>query len=235
MPLQTSLNSPGASVSSGGSSHQQQPLLNRPASAYFNSNNTANINPSNLLLTTQTGSMSYGMASSQQQQQQHPPLSGNISHPNLVAAAAGPNRLQKLPPQQTMIGNSFVRDSQGQQSLRLNQMMAPSMPNIAHSFQHQQGQQQQQQQQHQPQGPHQHPSHHHPGGISASQSMQNVSMIAGGAGGPGSSSGFGYQNGSPMMSPQLFPNEQSQHASLLRGQAKLAEMNELIKRRNQPR
>nr|XP_029716116.1 afadin isoform X5 [Aedes albopictus] len=234
MPLQTSLNSPGASVSSGGSSHQQQPLLNRPASAYFNSNNTANINPSNLLLTTQTGSMSYGMASSQQQQQQHPPLSGNISHPNLVAAAAGPNRLQKLPPQQTMIGNSFVRDSQGQQSLRLNQMMAPSMPNIAHSFQHQQGQQQQQQQQHQPQGPHQHPSHYHPGGISASQSMQNVSMIAGGAGGPGSSSGFGYQNGSPMMSPQLFPNEQSQHASLLRGQAKLAEMNELIKRRNQP-
>lgn len=119
------------------------------------------------------------------------------------------------------MGNNFVRDSQGQQSLRLNQMMAPSMPNIAHSFQHQQQQQQP--------GPHQHPQHH-PGGISASQSMQNVNMIAGGPGGAG---GFGYQNGSPMMSPQLYPNEQQQHASLLRGQAKLAEMNELIKRRNQ--
>ncbi|XP_021692987.1 afadin isoform X2 [Aedes aegypti] len=225
MPLQTSLNSPGASVSSGSSSHQQQqaqqqPILSRPASAYFNSNNSSNINPSNLLLTTQTGSMAYGMPSSQQQ---HPQLSGNISHPNLAAATSGPgpNRLQKLPPQQTMMGNNFVRDSQGQQSLRLNQMMAPSMPNIAHSFQHQQQQQQP--------GPHQHPQHH-PGGISASQSMQNVNMIAGGPGGAG---GFGYQNGSPMMSPQLYPNEQQQHASLLRGQAKLAEMNELIKRRNQ--
>ncbi|XP_062564874.1 afadin isoform X7 [Armigeres subalbatus] len=225
MPIQASLNSPGASISSGSSSHQhqqaqQQQLSTRPVSAYFNSNNSTTNNTNNLLLTTQTGSMSYGMPPSQQQ---HPPLSSNISHPNLAAATAGSaqNRLQKLPPQQTMIGNNFVRDSQGQQSLRLNQMMAPSMPNIAHSFQHQQHQQQP--------GPHQHPSQH-PGGISASQSMQNVNMISGGSGG---ASGFGYQNGSPMMSPQLYPNEQQQHASLLRGQAKLAEMNELIKRRNQ--
>lgn len=124
------------------------------------------------------------------------------------------NRMQqKMQHQQQQ---QFVRDAQGQQSLRLNQMMAPSMPNIAHPFQ------QQQQQQQQPQG-HQHPQQHL-GGISASQSMQNVNMIAG---------GFGYQNGSPMMSPQLYPNEQQQHASLLRGQAKLAEMNELLKRRNQ--
>ncbi|XP_065078270.1 afadin isoform X2 [Ochlerotatus camptorhynchus] len=227
MPLQTSLNSPGASISSGSSSHQQQqqqqqqaqqqPILSRPASAYFNSNNSTN--PNNLLLTTPTSSMSYGMLPPQQQQQ--PPLSGNISHPNLVTATSGsntmgPSRLQKMPPQQPMVGNNFVRDSQGQQSLRLNQMMAPSMPNIAHSFQHQQQQQP---------APHQHAAHH-PSGISASQSMQNVNMIASGG-------GFSYQNGSPMMSPQLYPNEQQQHASLLRGQAKLAEMNELIKRRNQ--
>lgn len=225
MPIQTSLNSPGASISSSSSSHQQQqgqqqPILSRPASAYFNSNSSTTNNTNNLLLTTQTGSMSYGMPPAQQQ---HSHLSGNISHPNLAATASstGQIRQQKLPPQQNIIGNNFVRDSQGQQSLRLNQMMAPSMPNIAHSFQHQQHQQQL--------GQHQQPSQH-PGGISASQSMQNVNMISGGSGG---TSGFGYQNGSPMMSPQLYPNEQQQHASLLRGQAKLAEMNELIKRRNQ--
>ncbi|XP_058467035.1 afadin isoform X2 [Malaya genurostris] len=232
MPLQTSLNSPGASISSGNS--QQQSILSRPASAYFNSNN--NINPSSaLLLTTPTNSMSYAaMPNQQQQQQQLPPshhqqqpLSSNISHLNLGATGSNTmnNRLQKMQhqqqqqQQQQMGMNNFVRDSQGQQSLRLNQMMAPSMPNIAHSFQQQQP----------PQQPHQHPTQH-PSGLSASQSMQNVNMIA---------SGFGYQNGSPMMSPQLYPSEQQQqqqqqqHASLLRGQAKLAEMNELIKRRNQ--
>lgn len=125
------------------------------------------------------------------------------------------NRLQQKMQQQ-----QFVRDAQGQQSLRLNQMMAPSMPNIAHPFQQQQQLNQQQQ-------GHQHPAQQHLGGISASQSMQNVNMIAGGGG------AFGYQNGSPMMSPQLYSTEQQQHASLLRGQAKLAEMNELLKRRNQ--
>ncbi|XP_038122622.1 afadin isoform X5 [Culex quinquefasciatus] len=221
MPLQTSLNSPGASISSGSSSQhqlqqqqQQQPILSRPASAYFNSNNSTN--PNTLLLTTPTNSMSYGMPN-QQQQQQQPPLSSNISHPNLAGAAGGTmyNRLQQKMQQQ-----QFVRDAQGQQSLRLNQMMAPSMPNIAHQFQQQQQLNQQQQ-------GHQHPSQQHLGGISASQSMQNVNMIAGGGG------TFGYQNGSPMMSPQLYPTEQQQHASLLRGQAKLAEMNELLKRRNQ--
>ncbi|XP_058812581.1 afadin isoform X2 [Topomyia yanbarensis] len=219
MPLQTSLNSPGASISSGNS--QQQSILSRPASAYFNSNNNAN--PNTLLLTTPTNSMSYAAMPNQQQHHPQQPLSSNMSHPNLVATGSNTmnNRLQKMQQQQQQqqqIGmNNFVRDSQGQQSLRLNQMMAPSMPNIAHSFQQPQP----------PQQPHQHPTQH-PSGLSASQSMQNVNMIAG---------GFGYQNGSPMMSPHLYPNEQQQqqqqHASLLRGQAKLAEMNELIKRRNQ--
>ncbi|XP_053682855.1 afadin isoform X1 [Sabethes cyaneus] len=222
MPLQTSLNSPGASISSGNSSlqqTQQQPLLSRPASAYFNSNN--NTNPNTLLLTTPTSSMSYAMPNQPQHQQA---ISTNISHPNLTAAAGSGtinNRFQKIQQQhqQQPNGNNFVRESQGQQSLRLNQIMAPSMPNIAHSFQQQQSTQQ----------PHQH-STQHPGGLSASQSMQNVNMIASG--------GIGYQNASPMMSPQLYLNEQQQQqqqqASLLRGQAKIAEMNELIKRRNQP-
>lgn len=49
--------------------------------------------------------------------------------------------------------NAFIRDAQTQQSLRMNQMMAPSMPNIAHSAAAYQG------------------------NISSSQSMQNVNMI----------------------------------------------------------
>ncbi|XP_055526190.1 afadin isoform X3 [Wyeomyia smithii] len=222
MPLQNSLNSPGASNSSGNSGMQQiqqQPLLSRPASAYFNSNN--NTNPNTLLPTTPNNSMSYAMPNQPQHQQA---INTNISHPNLTAAAGSNtmnNRFQKIQQQhqQQASGNNFVRESQGQQSLRLNQIMAPSMPNIAHSFQQQPTQQ-----------PHQH-STQHPSGLSASQSMQNVNMIASG--------GIGYQNGSPMMSPQLYLNEQQQQqqqqqASLLRGQAKIAEMNELIKRRNQP-
>lgn len=48
--------------------------------------------------------------------------------------------------------NAFVRDTQNQQSLRMNPMMAPSMPNIAHSS-------------------------GYATNITASQSMQNVNMI----------------------------------------------------------
>lgn len=48
--------------------------------------------------------------------------------------------------------NAFVRDTQNQQSLRMNPMMAPSMPNIAHSSGYSTN-------------------------ITASQSMQNVNMI----------------------------------------------------------
>lgn len=48
--------------------------------------------------------------------------------------------------------NAFTRDGQNQQSLRMNQMMAPSMPNIAHS-------------------------NSYATNMQASQSMQNVNMI----------------------------------------------------------
>uniref|UniRef100_A0A182MPI8 Afadin n=1 Tax=Anopheles culicifacies TaxID=139723 RepID=A0A182MPI8_9DIPT len=136
----------------------------------------------------------------------------NQSHPNLGE-------------RYVMLGNNgnvngFMRDAQAQQSLRMNQMMAPSMPNIAHSVAGS--------------------GYPAPGVISASQSMQNVNVIPGGPGSP--AGGYNYHgsaNGSPMLSPQMYPHDGQQqlgpqhHSSLLRGQAKLAEMNELIKRRQQ--
>ncbi|XP_053670989.1 afadin [Anopheles nili] len=249
MPLQPSLNSPGASGSVHHQQqqmlqqqhqhqlqqHQQHPILNRPASAYFNSNNSSNSsNPNNLLLTT-PNTMSYTMPNqqpnnsnnngnvtniSQQQQQQ-----GNMNTlNNRLASTMGGKQQQTLPqggPGNNGNVNGFMRDVQAQQSLRLNQMMAPSMPNIAHSV-----------------AGGVYPS---PGGISASQSMQNVNVIPGGPGSP--AGGYNYHgsaNGSPMLSPQMYPHDgqqqltaQQHHSSLLRGQAKLAEMNELIKRRQQ--
>uniref|UniRef100_A0A182JNT6 Uncharacterized protein n=1 Tax=Anopheles christyi TaxID=43041 RepID=A0A182JNT6_9DIPT len=121
--------------------------------------------------------------------------------------------------------NGFMRDVQAQQSLRMNQMMAPSMPNIAHSVAGSSGTG---------------GNYPAPGVISASQSMQNVNAIPGGPGSPAGSYNYhGSSNGSPMLSPQMYPHDGQQplgaqhHSSLLRGQAKLAEMNELIKRRQQ--
>lgn len=54
------------------------------------------------------------------------------SHLNQVMA---PQHLAQLRPTNIKTTNTFARETQGQQSLRLmqNQMMAPSMPNIAHS------------------------------------------------------------------------------------------------------
>ncbi|XP_035781902.1 afadin-like isoform X3 [Anopheles albimanus] len=251
MPLQGSLNSPGASNSAH---HQQQllqqqhqlqqqqqqqqqqhPILNRPASAYFNSNNSSNnANQGNLLLTT-PNSMSYNMPN------QQPNNVSNIGNPSNISQQQQQSNMNTMnsrlgglkhqQQQQQMVGggpsanvNGFMRDVQAQQSLRMNQMMAPSMPNIAHSV----------------------AGGYHPsvGGISASQSMQNVNMIPGGPGSPAGGAGYNYPgssaNGSPMLSPQLYPHDQqhqqlapNHHSSLLRGQAKLAEMNELIKRRQQ--
>ncbi|XP_058061753.1 afadin [Anopheles bellator] len=255
MPLQSSLNSPGASSSNAHLQQQQQqqqqqllqqhqlqqqqhPILSRPASAYFNSNNSSNsINPSNLLLTT-PNSMSYTMPN----QPSSNSNSGNLTNVSQHQQQTNMNTINSRlassmgvgPKQQPMGGpaasnvNGFMRDVQAQQSLRMNQMMAPSMPNIAHSVAG--------------------AGYHHPsvgGGISASQSMQNVNMIPGGPGSPAGGAGFSYHgsaNGSPMLSPQMYSHEQAQqqqqqlaaqHHSLLRGQAKLAEMNELIKRRQQ--
>uniref|UniRef100_A0A182VX10 PDZ domain-containing protein n=1 Tax=Anopheles minimus TaxID=112268 RepID=A0A182VX10_9DIPT len=247
MPLQTSLNSPGASSTVHQQQqmlqhqhqqqlqqqqHQQHPILNRPASAYFNSNNSGNnTNPSNLLLTTQN-TMSYTMPNQQQPNSSNNGNLANISQQqqqgnmntmnNRLASTMGGKQQAVLPGGAGNNGNvnGFMRDAQAQQSLRMNQMMAPSMPNIAHSVAGS--------------------GYPAPGVISASQSMQNVNVIPGGPGSP--AGGYNYHgsaNGSPMLSPQMYPHDGQQqlgaqhHSSLLRGQAKLAEMNELIKRRQQ--
>lgn len=109
--------------------------------------------------------------------------------------------------------NAFIREGQNQQSLRMNQMMAPSMPNIAHSS-------------------------GYASNISASQSMQNVNMIH-------ANNGMNYHNympsqagGNPQaqaqyMYQQDLQQQQLQQNSLARGQSKLLEMGEMLKRRQQ--
>ncbi|XP_055684221.1 afadin isoform X3 [Lutzomyia longipalpis] len=163
----------------GSNATNQQPHLNRPASAYFNSN-TMN---SNTLPSNQTNSMSYSMLPQQQQQQQQ--QLGNRTK------------------------NTFLRDSQGQQSLRMNQMLAPSMPNIAHSS-------------------------GYASNISASQSMQNVNMINY----PTYPSQQQQQQQQPVIAAKpptghQHPYAAPDQASQMRMQAKMSEMGEMLRRRNQ--
>jgi afadin len=124
-----------------------------------------------------------------------------------------PNKMQA-----TGGAGSFMRESQSQHSLRMNQqqqqMMAPSMPNIAHAS-------------------------GFANNIPASQSMQNVNQM------PGSYQMYHPQQQQQSaqfqelqqfhQNPQLSPNQQLHQASLLRGSAKMAEMGEMLKRqqRNQ--
>lgn len=72
------------------------------------------------------------------------PSSNNIAGNNLLSNQSHTMNNRQM--------NAFVRDTQNQQSLRMNPMMAPSMPNIAHSSGYSTN-------------------------ITASQSMQNVNMI----------------------------------------------------------
>lgn len=127
-PLQSTIISP---VNSTMSQQNQQQLLNRPTSAYFNTNNNKvnNAIPSHL-------SGHYVFPSNN--------ANSNSSTNNLIG-----NQSHTLNNRQM---NAFVRDTQNQQSLRMNQMMAPSMPNISYSG-------------------------GYSSNISASQSMQNVNMI----------------------------------------------------------
>ena len=146
----------------------------------------------------------------------------HISHPNLSAAQntnspiisnRPPMLPNKMMPQQQPGGN-FMRESQSQHSLRMNQqqhqMMAPSMPNIAHAS-------------------------GYANNIPASQSMQNMNQM------PGNYPMYHPQQAQQQQfqeppqqfqpNPQLSPNNQHHHqASLLRGSAKMAEMGELLKR-----
>lgn len=128
-------------ITSGNSStisSNQQQFSNRPSSAYFNNTTKANIltnNGSNSTLSAQQMPLHYVMGPNASANV------GNVMQQHQMHATAN-NRAM----------NAFVRDAQNQQSLRMNQMMAPSMPNIAHSSGYQSN-------------------------ISSSQSMQNVNMI----------------------------------------------------------
>ena len=168
---------------------QQQPILNRPTSAYFNNN--ANSQP------TQMPYMMPNTNPQQQQQQQQTTTNGINGRPKA----------------------NFIRDAQSQQSLRINQMMAPSMPNIAHSS-------------------------GYASNISASQSMQNVNMINAGVpqnyhGGYGQQKVVSHQNvyhqDLQLQHQQHLQQQQHQQqsATLLRGQQKLSDVNEMMKRRHQ--
>jgi len=199
MSMQSTIN-PIVNSTSTNSSNQQ--ILSRPASAYFNNNVNSNTLPS------QNSMSSYVMP-------QH-----NNNNPNLLTTSTSgttPGTSASLTATNTRPKN-FVRDSQGQQSLRLNQMMAPSMPNIAHSS-------------------------GYAANISSSQSMQNVNVIN-----PNNSTQLNYHGNFPNNNPMMTTSHQHLYqqdlhqqqlqqnqaaASLLRGQAKLAEMGEILKRRHQ--
>lgn len=210
-------------------------MINRPASAFFNNNHNNNVmnqSPSNPNIpsahSTSTGNLMQPSPSMMVGFNQMPPNAQtpptHISHPNLSGnhitnspipshrPPMPPNNKQMMPPQQQPV--AFLRESQSQHSLRMNQqqqqMMAPSMPNIAHAT-------------------------GYPSNVPSSQSMQNVNQVP---------------NNYPMFHPQQPPQQfadhqqpahqqlspsQQHHNALIRGQAKIAEMGEFIKRqqRNQ--
>jgi hypothetical protein len=140
--------------------------MNRPTSAYFNNSNNSNVMN---LSSPSTPNIPNSTSNTQQQQQQAqaammPFSNAHISHPNLSgmsnasSIANSPitaHRPPMIPNKQQQPG--FMREAQAQHSLRMNQqqMMAPSMPNIAHSS-------------------------GYASNIPASQSMQNVNSIPGG-------------------------------------------------------
>lgn len=135
----------------------------------------------------------------------HPNLSGNVTAPGPAhRPPILPNKMMQ-PPQ----GN-FMRESQSQHSLRMNQqqMMAPSMPNIAHAS-------------------------GYANNIPASQSMQNMNQMPGNYPMYHPAQQFPEPPQQFQQNPQLSPSNQHHHnpsASLLRGTAKMAEMGELLKR-----
>jgi hypothetical protein len=224
--------------------------MNRPASAYFhnsNNNNVMNQSPSNPNIpSTQSTSTGNLMQSNPQgmmvgfNQMPSPAQAPHthISHPNLSGTQNAnspitshrppmlPNKMIMQQQQQQQPAGGFMRESQSQHSLRLNQlqqhqMMAPSMPNIAHAS-------------------------GYANNIPASQSMQNMNQVPGNYPmyHPQVQQQMQQQQQAQDQAPQFHPNPQlspnNQHypnpnASLLRGQAKMAEMGEMLKRqqRNQ--
>ena len=143
----------------------------------------------------------------------HPNLSGNIPTNSPIQAHRPPMLPNKMMPPPQQPGN-FMRENQSQHSLRMNQqqMMAPSMPNIAHAS-------------------------GFANNIPASQSMQNMNQMPGNypiyhPQQPQQQFPEPPQQFQP--NPQLSPNNQQHHqTSLLRGSAKMAEMGEMLKRQQQ--
>lgn len=99
--------------------------------------------------------------------------------------------------------NAFVRDTQNQQSLRMNPMMAPSMPNIAHSS-------------------------GYSSNITASQSMQNVNMIH-----PNYYVQPMQQSNPNQMINASFPNGYNADMPKIHENAQTLDMAELARRRQQ--
>lgn len=167
---------------------QQQQILSRPASAYFNNSNNSNTLPS---------SSSYP---NNNLSNNNSNISSSISNSN-ISMQSGPVG------QQHNNANATMRGKQSFPGQGRMQMMAPSMPNIAHSS-------------------------GYATNISSSQSMQNVNMIPGNYPGGGGGN-MGYQQQQDMQQQQQQQQmQQRQQAALLRGQAKLAEMGEELKRRH---
>lgn len=202
--------------------------MNRPSSAYFNSSNNSNVmnlsstpsipqatqstSTSNLLQTNPSLLIGFNhnntnnmMPSPAQQHLSNPNLGGGMSNMSVTNSPITSHRPPIMPNKITQQQNiGIIRDT------RMNsqqQMMAPTMPNIAHT------------------------SSGYATNIPASQSMQNVSQIPSNYFMPQQqfqdpAQQIQYQQ-QHQQNPQLSPNHQ---ASLLRGTAKMAEMGELIKR-----
>ncbi|XP_073823958.1 adherens junction formation factor afadin isoform X4 [Musca autumnalis] len=161
------------------SPHSSNMLPNRPQSAYYQQQQPSSSQHQHMTQqqqqfaqhghnfsasTTNLSTMQH--PTQQQQQQQH------SQHPMHHMTAQQQQLYREQQQQQSMtLGNrskstqNFQRDMQSQQSLRMQQMMAPSMPNISNMYQQQQQQQQSS-----------HPGNHNMS-MAASQSMQNVSSM----------------------------------------------------------
>lgn len=174
MPSQSTI----ISSTNSTTTQQNQQMLSRPASAYFNTNNKAN---NNTMPPSMTG---------------HYVLpSNNITGNNLMSNQSHTMNNRPM--------NAFARDTQNQQSLRMNSMMAPSMPNIAHST-------------------------GYPTNITASQSMQNVNMIH-----PNYYVQPMPQSNSNQMINTNYPNGYSNDMPKIQENTQTLDMAELARRRQQ--
>lgn len=177
-------------------------VMNRPASAYYNSNSSNVMNlssPSTPNIPNSTSAQQHqpqstsSMGNLMQQQQAQASMMPYTAHPNLSGMSNASSSITNSPI--TAHRPPMIPNKQ-QQQMRMGQqqqMMAPSMPNIAHAS-------------------------GYASNIPASQSMQNVNVISG--------------NFPMYQQHDLPPQQHSpgQQASLLRGTAKMAEMSEMLKR-----